>query len=89
MVQTYNGIPYKFQEECSKSELIMNGSWDSELNEKSQSQNNYVKYNSICIFKKDKFVSASKRLVTYPPGVEQKTRREQETDFWLHSTLFF
>lgn len=50
MVQTYNGIPYKFQEECGKSELIMNGSWDSELNEKSQSQNNYVKYNSICIF---------------------------------------
>lgn len=47
ILQTNNGILDCFLKELGKSELIKNDSQDSELNEKSKSQNNYVKISSL------------------------------------------
>lgn len=52
ILQTNNGILDCFLKELGKSELIKNDNQDSELNEKSKSQNNYVKYNSTFILKR-------------------------------------
>lgn len=94
ILQTNNGILDCFLKELGKSELIKNDNQDSELNEKSKSQNNYVKYNSTFILKRTNLYTSKmsrnvytrKMFTVSPLGVEWRMKRE--TDF-LQSTVLF